>query len=66
MKDCGGQNMADGVICEYVLNTNKRAMKFHRNGCPCVDNMSSRHRSFIKTSRDSISKEFSPCKICKP
>lgn len=66
MKVYAEQGKDDESINEYVLNINKKAMKLHRKECSCVGNMSNRHRSFITVSKESIPKEFSPCKICKP
>ena len=47
----------------YVLNTNTK--KFHNPGCPSVDTMSEKNKSFYTGSRNEvIAMDYDPCKRC--
>lgn len=62
-------NMVDELTVTFIVNVGK-SKKFHRKGCPCVDNMSERHRKHVVASDSEktklIGEKFVPCKICKP
>ena len=62
-------NMIVKPAVAFVVNIG-RSRKIHREGCPCVDNMSERHRKYVVASDSEkaklIGEKFVPCKICKP
>lgn len=54
-------------IADYVLNTNKSSMKFHKPSCSAVEKISSKNRKDVNESRQTlIDQGYSPCGICKP
>lgn len=49
----------------YIVNTNTG--KFHRPGCPSVEQMSEHNkRKFVGSSDDLVSDGYEPCKRCEP
>lgn len=62
-------NTVDELTVTFIVNVGK-SKKIHREGCPCVDNMSERHRKHVVASDSEkaklIGEKFVPCKVCKP